>query len=426
VGRRVWAAVGSPLGADRIQDAGEVPGAEASLLGAPGCGQGVGGGLAGTQRLAHPLHIRAGGAGPVLDDLAQPGHLDDAEVDHALGGRPAAGGINAQVKQRHLPHVAGERVRAGVVGPGPVQVPAQAAEQAPGSGVVDHAAGLADDLRVGFAQRDCIAEAGEQDPDLGGVQRRWRLVTLLQRVEQLGAQQLRQPGEGELVHPEPRPLAGDPGRQIVTGQQAPAVQPLVVETAQPAPGDSLPVAASDPAFRGPGQRAGSRDERRDRLGPVLAPGAFMAETQAGAMQVALTAWHRAASALQRASGPRRRRGIELRPGQARAYPGAAAAITAPCRAARRRRASRCAARPRRGPRRTQVAGEQQRFAVPLPGAPGRIQPGAQRLPPPMLTGPFLAGDSGRGRLQRPAAHRYRLPAATASTARRLSSSRACR
>ncbi len=233
-----------------------------------------------------------------------------------------------QVQQRHLPHVAGERVRAGVLGPGPVQVPAQVAEQPPGRRVVDRAAGLADDLRVGFAQRDCIAEAGEQDPHLGGVQRRRGLVTLLQRVEQLGAQQLRQPGQGELVHPEPGPLAGHPGRQLVTGQQAPAVQPLVMEAAQPAPGDALPVAASDPAFRGPGQRAGPRDERRDRLGPVLAPGAFMPEAQAGTVQVAFTAGHRAAPALQRAGDPRRRRGVKLRPGQARAYPGAAAAITA--------------------------------------------------------------------------------------------------
>src|SRR5487761_1348174 len=166
-------------------------------------------------------------------------------------------------------------------------------------------------------------EAAKQDPDLGGVQRWRRLVTLLQRVEQLCAQQ---PGEGELVHPEPGPLTGHPGRQLVTGQQAPAVQPLVVEAAQPAPGDALAVAASDPAFRGPGERAGPRDERRDRLGPVLAPGAFMPEAQAGAVQVAFTARHRAAPALQRAGGPWRRRGVELRPGQARAYPAAAAAI----------------------------------------------------------------------------------------------------
>ena len=112
----------------------------------------VRGGLAGAQRFPQPLQVGAGGPGPVLDDLPQPGRLDHAEVDHALGGRPAAGGVDGQVEQRDLPHVAGERVRAGVLGPGPVQVPAQAAEQAPGPRVVLRAAGLADDLRVGFAQ----------------------------------------------------------------------------------------------------------------------------------------------------------------------------------------------------------------------------------------------------------------------------------
>ena len=105
---------------------------------------------------------------------------------------------------------------------------------------------------------------------------------LLQRVKQLGAQQLRQPGQGELVHPEPGPLAGDPGGQLVAGQRgdALAAQPLVMEAAQPAAGDALAVAAGDPALRGPGQRPGPGDERRDRLGPVLAPGAFVPEAQA--------------------------------------------------------------------------------------------------------------------------------------------------
>ena len=268
-----------------------------------------------------------------------------------------------QVQQRHLPHVAGERVRAAVPGPGPVQVPEQVAEQPPGRRVVLHAAGLADDLRVGLAQRGGIAEAGEQDPHLGGVQRRRALVTLLQRVKQLGPQQLRQPGQGELVHPEPGPLAGDPGCQLVTGQRgdrALAAQPLVMKAAQPAAGDALPVAAGDPAPGGPGQRPGPGDEHLDRLASVLAPAAFMPETQPGAMQVAFTAGHRAAVAAQRPGRPRRRRGVELSPGHPGADPGAAAAIAASRRAARRRRASWRAARPRRGPRRRQVAGEQQR------------------------------------------------------------------
>ena len=110
-----------------------------------------------------------------------------------------------------------------MLGPGPVQVPAQVAEQPPGPRVVDHAAGLADHLRVGLAQRGGVAEAREQDPHLGGVQRRRCLVTVLQPVEQLDAQQFRQPGQRELPHPEAGPLAGHPGRQLVPRQQASAV-----------------------------------------------------------------------------------------------------------------------------------------------------------------------------------------------------------
>ena len=227
------------------------------------------------------------------------------------------------------------------------------------------------------------------------------------------------------MHPQAGPFAGHPGGQLVTGQDAPAVQPLVVETAQPAPGDALPVTARDPAFRGPGQRAGPRGERRNRLGPVLAPGALMPEAQAGAVQIAFTAGHRAVPRTQRAGGPRRRRGVKIGPAQARVHPGAAAPIAAPGRAARRSRASRGAARPRRGPCAVQVAGEQQGLAVPFAGAPGRVQPGTQP-PGPALGIVRLAAGPVRDGPQRASAHRYRFPAATASTARRLSSSRACR
>ena len=429
VRRRVQAAAGAPLHADRVEDAGEITGAEARRVGAAGRDQDVGGGLAGAQRLPQPLQVGPGAPRPVPGDLPQPRRFDHAEVDHALGGRPAPGGVDLQVEQRHLPHIAGERVRAGVLGPGPVQVPAQVTEQPPGRRVVLHPTGLADHLRVGLAQRPRAAEAGEQDPHLGGIQRRRRLIALLQRVDQLGLQQLRQPGKGELVHPEPGPLAGDPGRQLLIGQRgdrALAAQPLVMEAAQPAAGDALPVAAGDPAPGGPGQRPGPGDEHRDRFAPVLAPAAFMPETQAGTVQIAFTTGHRAAVPAQRPGGTRRRRGVELRPGHVRAHPGAAAAVAAPRRAARRRRAPRRAARPRRGPWRLQIAGEQQRLAVPLARAPGRIQPGAQPLRPPVLTWLFLAGAGGPGRPRRAPAHRYRLPAATASTARRLSSSRACR
>jgi len=78
---------------------------------------------------------------------------------------------------------------------------------------------------VGVAPRGSIAEAGEQDPHLGGVQPPGRLVTVLQRVEQLDSEQLGQPSQGELVDPEAGPLAGHPGRQLVTRQRG---QPAAV------------------------------------------------------------------------------------------------------------------------------------------------------------------------------------------------------
>ena len=164
-----------------------------------------------------------------------------------------------QVQQRHLPHVAGERVRAAYW----AQARSRCRRRSRNSPRVAALYCMPPDsqtsLRVGLAQRGGAAEAGEQDPHLGGVQRRRRLVTVLQRVEQLGAQQLRQPGQGELVHPEPGPLGGDPRRQLAhrtAWRRRCAVQPLVVEAAQPAAGDALAVAAGDPALGGPGAAAG--------------------------------------------------------------------------------------------------------------------------------------------------------------------------
>ena len=197
-------------------------------------GQSSGGGLAGAQGLAQPLQVGAGGLGPVLDDLAQPRRLHAPEVDHALDRWPAPGGVGLQVKQCHLPDVAGERIGSGVLGTGSFQVPAQVAEQSPGRGVVLHAAALADSLGVGVAQRAGRAQAGEQDPHLAGVQRRRRLVTALQRVEHLSAEHLGQAGQGELVHPEQGRLGGDPCGQLA-GRQAgdivTAAEPDVVEPA---------------------------------------------------------------------------------------------------------------------------------------------------------------------------------------------------
>src|SRR2546429_9618633 len=98
-----------------------------------------------------------------------------------------------------------------------------------------------------------------------------------------------------------------------------------MEAAQPAAGDALPVAAGDPAFRGPDQRAGPRDERSHWLGPVLAPGAFVPEAPPGTVQIAFTAGHRTAPPPQLAGGPRRPSGGQGRPRHARVPPGPGAA-----------------------------------------------------------------------------------------------------
>jgi hypothetical protein len=58
-------------------------------------------------------------------------------------------------------------------------VPAQVAEQFPGGCVVLHAAGLPHDLRIDLAHRAGAVETGEQDPNLGGVEWRWLLISLL-------------------------------------------------------------------------------------------------------------------------------------------------------------------------------------------------------------------------------------------------------
>ena len=84
---------------------------------------------------------------------------------------------------------AGERIRAGVADPGPVQVSARVAEQPARGPSCTACRRTRRRLRVSLAQRGGAGEAGEQDPDLGGIQRRRRLVTLLQRVEQLHAEQ---------------------------------------------------------------------------------------------------------------------------------------------------------------------------------------------------------------------------------------------
>jgi hypothetical protein len=253
------------------------------------------------------------------------------------------------------------------------------------------------------------------------------MITELQSEEQLGLQQFRQPGQRELVHPDAGPLAGDPVCEPLASQRGdgvPAQKPLVMETAQPAAGDALAAAAGHPASGSPLQRPGPGDERPDGFAAVLAPAALVPEAQPRAVQIAFTAEHCAKIRAQQPPHAGRRGGIELIPADPSRDTGTPASIAASRRTSCPRRAPRCPAQPRRGPRRRQVPGEQQRPAVPLARTPRRIQPVMQPLQP-VLTGRTRAA-GGHGCEQRRPAHRYCFPAATASTARRLSSSRACR
>jgi hypothetical protein len=322
-------------------------------------------------------------------------------------------------QQRDLPDVAGERVGPRVLGPRLVQVPAQVAEQPAGSRVVLHPARLADKPRIGLAQRGGSVETGQQDPDLGGVQRRGCLIAALQGEQHLGLQQIRQAGQGELVHSQAGPLGGDPRCELLAGQRRDgmrALQPLVVETAQPAAGGTFTVTAGDPAVAGPLQRPGPGDERRDGFGAVLAPAALVPETQSRAVQVTFATGHRATVREQRPSHAGRRRGIELLPAGPGRHPGPPASVAPSRRAARRRRAPRCPARPRPGSRRRQIPGEQQHSAVPFTGTPVRAELGTQPWQPSGCPQPILRYRGGNRCQQRGAAHRYRFPAATASTA----------
>ena len=231
------------------------------------------------------------------------------------------------------------------------------------------------------------------------------------------------------MRPQQRPLGGDPGGQFARPQPGHVVlaeQPVVVEPAQPAAADLLAAAAGDSAVPAAGQRPGPGDERLHRLSLVLTPGTLVPQAQAPAVQLALAAGHQAPAPGQRPDRAAERGGVELLPAPIRRQPGPAAAVAAAVMVAGGDRAAGRRARPRRGPVATQVTGEQPALVVPLARAPAQVQMISQPLQPHVLTEPFAAGASGGGCLQRAAVHRYRLPAATASTARRLSSSRACR
>ena len=145
------AAIGAALLGDGLLDEDEVTRAQGGGVGAPGGHQRLRGHLAGPQRLAQPLHVGTGAAGPVFEHLAQPAQLDRAEVDGALGSWPAARTIGLQIQQLEMPYIAGIGIGAGVLGPGSFQVTAQVAVEALDGPVVLHATAFTYRFGIGAA-----------------------------------------------------------------------------------------------------------------------------------------------------------------------------------------------------------------------------------------------------------------------------------
>ena len=233
------------------------------------------------------------------------------------------------------------------------------------------------------------------------------------------------------MHSQAGPLGGDPRREPLAGQRPDGVraqQPLVVEAAQPATGDVLAVAAGDPALVSAPQRPGPGDERRDGLGAVLAPAALVPEAQPRAVQVTFAAGHRATLREQRPPHAGRRCGVELIP----AGPGRTRARRHPSQRPDGRRVPVGHRGVRHG--HAEVRGDARspvNSSDPPSHSPGR-HAGSSRAcshssqsgrPDGVAAGArpggLVASSAGLG-------HRYCFPAATASTAWRLSSSRACR
>ena len=423
------AAIGAALLDDGLLDEDEVTRAQAGRVGAAAGHQRLGGDAAGPQRLAQPLQVGPGVAGPVLEHLAQPAQLDRAEVDGPLGGRPAARAVGLQIQQLDPPHVAGIRVGAGVLGPGSFQMTAQVTEQALDGRVVLHATAFTHRFGVGAADRAGPVQAADEDPHLQRVQRRWSLIAALQRVEQLEAHQPRQASQRELVGRDPGLLVGDPRGQLLLRHRrgvALPLQPIAVEPAQPSPGDAFAAATGDQARLGTDQRPSLSDELLHRPATGLAPGPLVPETQATAMRLALAVGHRAAAAGNRAGRATPGSAVELLLADTGRRPGASATRAAAVIASGRRGAARSPAPPRRCPVVVQIAGEQPQRPVPLARPPRGIDMSRQPFQPASIGDqpPLGVGADQQTRHRR--GHRKRSPAATASTARRLSSSRACR
>jgi hypothetical protein len=205
-----------------------------------------------------------------------------------------------------------------------------------------------------------------------------------------------------------------------------SLQPIAVEVTQPAPGDAFAAATGDQARFAAGQRSSLCDELLHRPATAAAPGPLVSETQSAAMQLALAVGHCAAAAGNRAGRAPPGSAVELLLGDTGRRPGASATRAAAVKAPGGRGTARSPAPPRRGPVTVQIPGEQPQRPIPLVRSPRGIDTGRQPLQPANIGHRPLVGAGADQQMRRRRGHRKRSPAATASTARRLSSSRACR
>lgn len=369
-----------------------------------------------------------GRAGPFLEDVAQPCLVDGAEVEHALGGGIAPGPVRLEVEEGDLPQVACVRVGAGVQDPGPLEDPTQVTKQRLGLRVVLHAAGAADTLDVEPADRGGSDQALDQDPHLGRVQRRRGLVPALKGVEHLDPHEIGEPGHGELVGTKPRVLGLHPLVHVCLGQGADgALEPeaAVVEVAQAPIVDALSGTAHDSAGIEAAKRAGPTEELLEGLAPrsPVRPSVVVLMAQAIAEEVPLAARDGADPPRQSQGAASPRLPLEGLVGEASDRLGSPTGLAAGVAPPGRGRAGGCPAWPGQGPLVVEITREQPALVVPLARTPAGVDMGDEPLPPPRLA---AGAGGGAHQPQRRCSHRHCLPEATASTARRQSSSRACK
>ena len=199
-----------------------------------------------------------------------------------------------------------------------------------------------------------------------------------------------------------------------------------MEPTQASPGYPFAAATGDQARLGTNQRPSLRDELLQRSATGLTPGPLMPETQATAMQLAPAVGHHAATSGNRAGRAPPRRAVELLLADTGRRPRPPTTRTAAVKAPGRRRTARSTTPPRSGPIAVQIAGEQPQRPVPFARPPPGIGMGRQPLQPAGIGDRLPLGVGADQQTRHRRGHRKRSPVATASTARRLSSSRACR